>query len=78
MNQLENLEYAYDFSIVLPKDNWIEEYYNPLEKNLKDMEEKYFDNLDALNVVEMLRQEIRLYHNNVHDYSYVFYVMKKR
>jgi ubiquinone/menaquinone biosynthesis C-methylase UbiE len=78
INQLENLEYAYDFSIVLPKDNWIEEYYNPLEKNLKDMEEKYFDNLDALNVVEMLRQEIRLYHNNVHDYSYVFYGMKKR
>jgi len=77
MNQIEELKYVYDFSFVLPKENWIEEYYNPLERNLTDMEKRHVDNPDALEVIELIRQEIRLYHENVNDYSYVFYGMKK-
>ena len=58
IKQLEDSEYAYDFSFVLPKSRWIEEYYNPLEENLTDMEKKYVANPGALEVVEMIRQEI--------------------
>jgi hypothetical protein len=77
VNQIVDLEYAYVFSFVLPKDDWIDEYYNPLERNLKEMEQKYYDTPVALDVVNMIKQEISLYHDNFYDYSYVFYGMKK-
>lgn len=76
VNQLIDLEYAYAFSFVLPKEDWLE-YYHPLERRLKEMEDKYNDTPAALNVVNMIRQEINLYHHHFHDYSYVFYGMKK-
>lgn len=77
VNQIIDLEFAYIFSFVLPKEDWLDEYYNPLEINLKVMEHKYVHNPVALDVVNMIKQEIKLYHENSHDYSYVFYGMQK-
>lgn len=77
VNQIIDLEYAYVFSFVLPKEDWIDEYYNPLEQNLKEMEYKYEGNPVALDVVNIIEQEINLYHGYPRDYSYVFYGMKK-
>ncbi|WP_338472994.1 class I SAM-dependent methyltransferase [Niallia sp. XMNu-256] len=76
VKQILDLEYAIDFSFVLPEGDWIE-YYHPLEHNLKEMELKYDDHPVAMTVVNMIKQEINLYHNQSRDYSYVFYGMKK-
>ena len=77
INQITALDYGYVFSYVLPTKDWVEEYYNPLELSLQKMEKKYDTISDALNVVDMLRQELQLYHHNFHDYSYVFYGVQK-
>ncbi|WP_181347889.1 class I SAM-dependent methyltransferase [Thalassobacillus sp. CUG 92003] len=77
ISQIDGLDYAYEFSFVLPEEDWMDEYYGPLEGNLQAMEERYPDNAAALNVVSLLREEIKLYHNHVRDYTYVFYGMKK-
>lgn len=76
--QIEDAQYSYHSSFVLPKEDWTEEYYKPLEKNLLKMKEKYEGNDIALEIVDMLQQEINLYNQHYLDYSYVFYVMKKR
>lgn len=55
----------------------LDEYYNPLERNLKEMEEMYHNIPVALDVVNMIKQEIKLYYDHFDDYSYVFYGMKK-
>ncbi|RHW35865.1 class I SAM-dependent methyltransferase [Lysinibacillus yapensis] len=77
VNQLTDSGYAYRFSFVLPKKDWINEYYHPLERNLEAMERQYNDTPVALDVVNMIKQEINLYHKHSQDYSYVFYGMKK-
>ena len=41
------------------------------------MELKYDAHPVALDVVNMMKQEINLYRNHSHDYSYVFDGMKK-
>ncbi|MFJ7667320.1 hypothetical protein ACIQXI_09435 [Lysinibacillus sp. NPDC097195] len=77
INQITALDYNYVFSFVLPTKDWIEEYYNPLELSLQKMEKKYDTIADANNVIAMIRQEIKLYHQHYQDYSYVFYGVRK-
>ena len=78
IKQIEDAEYSYQSSFPLPKEDWTEEYYKPLENNLHQMKEKYEGNDVALGIVDMLQQEIDLYNQHYRDYSYVFYVMKNR
>ncbi|MDX1771324.1 MAG: methyltransferase domain-containing protein [Planococcaceae bacterium] len=78
IKQIEDAEYSYQSSFTLPKEDWTEEYYKPLENNLLQMKEKYEGNDVALGIVDILQQEIDLYSQYNRDYSYVFYVMKKR
>ncbi|MEB1808470.1 MAG: class I SAM-dependent methyltransferase [Bacillaceae bacterium] len=77
ITQVEQNNYHYQFSFVLPKEDWTVQYYGPLEANLKKMVQKYPQNEDALKVVQMLREEIELYDKHSDDYSYVFYGMRK-
>jgi len=78
IKQIDDAQYSYQSSFTLPKEDWTEAYYNPLENNLLHMKEKYEGNDVALGIVDMLQQEIDLYNQHFRDYSYVFYVMKKR
>ncbi|TFD94499.1 bifunctional 2-polyprenyl-6-hydroxyphenol methylase/3-demethylubiquinol 3-O-methyltransferase UbiG [Jeotgalibacillus sp. R-1-5s-1] len=75
--QVEANQYAFEASFVLPKSDWLVEYYAPLADRLKQMKEKYPENEEALNVVAMLEQEINLFKQHPDDYSYVFYGMRK-
>ncbi|MET1013823.1 MAG: class I SAM-dependent methyltransferase [Paenisporosarcina sp.] len=78
LKQIEENHYSYLSSYVLPKVDWTEAYYVPLEKNLLRMKAKYEGNDTAFEVIDMLQEEINLYHKHFRDYSYVFYVMTKR
>ncbi|OLO39339.1 hypothetical protein BTR23_09865 [Alkalihalophilus pseudofirmus] len=60
-----------------PKTDWTDQYYGPLKGNLQKMEQKYAGNEMALKVVQMLRDEIKLYENYSNDYSYASYGMRK-
>lgn len=77
INLITKHGYSYNFSFILPKTDWLESYYHPLEESLQKMEDKYEENAEASTVIHIIREEINLYRRNSHDYSYCFYGMQK-
>lgn len=57
---------------VLPPSAWWN-YYHPIEKRVRMLKEKYKNNSDALEVIEMELHEMELYHKYAEYYGYVFY-----
>ncbi len=73
----EEVGYKLVDSFPLPKEAWIENYYVPLQKNIDKMHHKYIDNKEALEVVNMIQQEIDLYYKYSDEYNYIFYILEK-
>ncbi|KKD34516.1 MAG: methyltransferase domain-containing protein [Limnoraphis robusta] len=61
---------------VLPESAWWVHYYTPLEQKLITLSQKYKDDADKLEVVELHQQEIDLYRQYSAYYGYVFYLMQ--
>lgn len=61
----------------LPEDAWWEFYYNPLQKRLINLKDKYKDNLEALDMINEEQLEIDLFTKFNQWYGSVFYVMQK-
>lgn len=76
IKQIEKMGYTFVSEFTLPKEDWIDNYYGPLQANLDFMKQKYTKNRVALEVIAMIQEEINLYHRYSDDYSYVFYIMK--
>lgn len=76
LTQIKSSGYEIMGYFILPKRDWIENYYNLLENNLKEMEIKY-TNINALEIIKIKRSEKKLFDECSNDYSYVFYAMKK-
>ncbi len=62
---------------ILEENGWWEHYYTPLEKRVKMLREKYSDDAEAQNILEMTEKEIQMYRNHSSEYGYVFYLMQK-
>jgi ubiquinone/menaquinone biosynthesis C-methylase UbiE len=62
----------------LPENAWWDNYYNPLEEQLKVFREKYRDNSEALNVIEFHQTEIDMYRKYSEYYGYIFFILEKR
>ena len=60
----------------LPKSAWWD-YYHPLAERITQLEKKYADNPDALELLSAERAEQELYRNYSDWYGYVFYIGKK-
>ncbi len=61
----------------LPKETWWEGYYSPLEKRLEAFRERYADEPDALETLEMEQREIDLYRLYSDWIGYVFYIARR-
>jgi len=61
---------------IMPSRDWLT-YYEPLQKNLDQMNEKEGHLTTVQEVTQALQREIDLYHQYGHEYSYAFFVMKK-
>lgn len=61
---------------VLSEDDWRGEYYTPMRERIVEMRETYGE--DAEGVLAEVEAEIALFERNPGQYSYVFYVLKKR
>lgn len=61
---------------VLPEIDWLEPFYNPLEKRLVMLREKYKNDDRFLAFVEATQHEVDMYKKYSDYYSYVFYVMQ--
>ena len=63
-------------TFAIPRTDWTTHFYEPLEKNLIELETKYQGIPEAMEVVNRLRYEIYLYNTYENEYGYVFYIMK--
>ena len=78
IEQIQEQGYDCTGHFICPVSDWTVNYYEPISRNLKKMEERYRGNTQAMEAVQNLRNEITLYKKHSSDYSYVFYAMKKK
>lgn len=62
---------------VLPEQDWLRYYYEPLEKTVAAFRMQYKNNADAQAICDETEVEIAMYRTYSDWYGYVFYVMKK-
>ena len=61
---------------ILPETSWYESYYDPLERRIALLAEKYQHDPEAQAFLRDCQREISLYRNFSEWYGYVFYVMQ--
>ncbi len=62
----------------LPKSSWIDSFYSPMEKRIKELEKKYYNNKIALQTFEECKKEINMYTKYSDYYGYEFFIMQKK
>lgn len=62
----------------LPRADWWEGYYAPLEVRLRDFRAEYPNNPAALEVAAALQAELDLWKTEGASYGYVFYLLRRR
>ncbi len=72
----ETLGYTSLKTSILPPNCWTDNYYQPLQNNLNTMKNRYIDNFEAQQVIEIIEQEIDMYNRYGNEYSYVFYTLQ--
>jgi SAM-dependent methyltransferase len=72
----EDAGYEMRGHFALPVSSWWDQYYGPVEEKLPALRDKYGDDGEALEVIEMEQAEIDLYKKYSDYYSYVFYVAR--
>ncbi|MGF1458289.1 MAG: class I SAM-dependent methyltransferase [Leptolyngbyaceae cyanobacterium] len=71
---IKTLGYLPIAHFLLPAKAWWESYYTPIEHRLDQLQPQYADNTDALQVIELHRQEIDLFRRYSNYYGYAFYI----
>ena len=62
----------------LPDDAWWEFYYNPLQKRLPGLKQKFKDNPKGLEYIDFTEVEIEMHKKYNKWYASVFYIMQKK
>jgi hypothetical protein len=62
---------------VLPSDAWWTDYYDPLERRIDLLDERYRGDDDALAELRAARKEIELFRRFHDSYGYVFFAMER-
>jgi hypothetical protein len=76
LRQIDEAGYTSLGYFVMPPMDW-ESYYEPLQQNIHQMNEKEGHLPTVQEVTQALQREIDLYHQYGHEYSYAFFIMKK-
>ncbi len=76
--QAEDLGYKLIEYFPLAKEAWTDNYYIPLQKNINSMKTKYIGDETALEVIDIIQEEIDIYSKFNSEYNYVFYVLQAR
>lgn len=75
---INNSGYDLVESFRLPYEAWLSNYYDPLEKRLLLMREKYLGNEEAQKIIDFTQKEIDISRSFNDYYGYIFYIMMKR
>ncbi|MCK4967390.1 SAM-dependent methyltransferase, partial [bacterium] len=73
---IEKCGYSLLEHFTLPEDAWWD-YYNPLQKRIPALREKYSGNDEALELIDATETEIFMYQKYSEWYGYEFFIMKK-
>lgn len=74
---IEKLGYSLVDYFILPKEDWLESYYNPMEMRFNKFLDRHNHSLEAKKLVENDKREIEIYRKYNEYFSYGFYVIKK-
>ncbi len=77
LKKIPNYGYKLINYFSLPEDVWWTEYYNPLEKRIKELRKKYDNDPETLKIFKKHQNEIDMVKKNSKDYSSIFYIMQK-
>lgn len=77
IERIEAQGYRFIAQFVLPESDWWNDYYNPILKRLPALGEKYKDDAEAVEVLQMAETEIDMYRRYSDYYGYVFYIAEK-
>lgn len=61
---------------VMPDSSWWTDYYNPVERRLKQLRQEFPDDRPLLEMVANVENEIDVFRRYSKAYGYVFYVMQ--
>lgn len=78
IEQLQEAGYEIVDSFILPESCWNDEYYAPLQDLFEPFLAKYPENADAIEFINGIKEEIKLYNEFKEYYGYVFYIAKKK
>ncbi len=74
---IEETGYELIDQFTLPTEVWWKSYYNPLQKRIHAMREKYAGQHDATLIIEESQEEIDMFHQFSGWYGYVFYITQR-
>ena len=70
-----------DFSLVdhftLPKEDWWDDFYTPMEHRIEELRRKYTDDAEALAVLDQIAQEPEMRRRCSDYYAYEFLVLRR-
>lgn len=62
----------------VPENAWWDDFYGPMEEQLKIFREKYTDNPEALGIIDSFQTEIDMYRKYSGYYGYIFFMLEKK
>jgi SAM-dependent methyltransferase len=65
-------------SFVLPERAWTEQYYDPMQRRITMLREKYAAQPEALKMLDAADEEIAIYRQYHRWYGYVFYILRRK
>ncbi|OQX76882.1 MAG: hypothetical protein B6D64_09110 [Bacteroidetes bacterium 4484_276] len=74
---LEENGYSPVAHFILPQYCWVDNYYKPIEKRFSTFLEKFKNSELAKNIVDLEKEEIKIYKKYKDYFSYGFYIAKK-
>jgi ubiquinone/menaquinone biosynthesis C-methylase UbiE len=77
IRRIEAIGYQFVAQFVLPESDWWNDYYNPILKRLVALREKYKEDAEAFEVLQMADTEIDMFRRYSDYYGYVFYIAEK-
>lgn len=73
---LTNTDYKFIASYILPDEAWWDDYYLPLTNRITTLKEKYYEDPEALRVLEIESVEIEMHKKYSKYYGYSFFVVQ--
>jgi len=77
IDMIKNAGFELLSHFTLPDSSWIDEFYDPMEKRIKILREKYVENKKALEVFDSMQKEINVFKKYSEYFGYQFFIMKK-